>query len=543
MATLLVVLLLTSMLFSVASAESSIFDDDENGLYLVYSGQIVESYIRVTQYAESSGVFFEISLEEYAEEYQEFTDITDYEITYYRLIDDMALKNSEMENKNGTRMQPPKSNLEYSEELTNSYNNVCAYAEEIGIAFGVTMDTFVEEYYNNGYDSAQEYEEVYYRILVKPDVMDAEHVQSFSSDGKWYYDTKTSLPQKANYSSYNLLASVQKGDIIHDSEGSWGISGHSAIVEGKFYDTNYDQFYIRLVEAVGPGVCRGVLDDQRVDERRSSVIRVPNASMSNKHTAVSFCISQIGKYWLYDAGHDTSSTPSSWYCSELVWAAYKKSYIDIESNDGSPGVMPYEIYNNKNLNKVTTNGSKPSRVFNDISNNHAKTEIAYLADNGFVNGTSSNKFSPEENMTRGMFVTLLYRLQGEPSPPQIYNPFRDVNQSMYYYDAVLWAYRAGLVSGTTTSTFEPNTVFSRQDMATLLYRYTRYRGGNLTYNASAYNSYSDRNQVADYAQVPLQWALNHRILSRVGYYLQPKYQVKRSDMAYTYYNLISRVLN
>ena len=78
---------------------------------------------------------------------------------------------------------------------------------------------------------------------------------------KWYYNTGERLPRAANYSKYNLLKIVEPGDIIYEANGGLGVTGHIAIVEGVFYDEKYQQYYIRIIEAIDAGVCRSVLDD------------------------------------------------------------------------------------------------------------------------------------------------------------------------------------------------------------------------------------------------------------------------------------------
>lgn len=168
------------------------------------------------------------------------------------------------------------------------------------------------------------------------------------------------MTARPNYASYNLLDAVNKGDIIYEAAGGSGITGHIAIVEGTYYDAYYRNYYIRLIESIGyvsgigqaDGVCRGVLDDERLNNREGTILRVKNASDSQISAAISFCISQIGKNYSYDAAKDTSSSQANWYCSELVWAAYKNQGIDIENNTNVLGVLPAEIANSSNVQTV-----------------------------------------------------------------------------------------------------------------------------------------------------------------------------------------------
>ena len=100
-------------------------------------------------------------------------------------------------------------------------------------------------------------------------------------------------------------------------------------------------------------------------------------------------------------------------------------------------------------------------------------DVYYAVENGLFKGTSENEFSPEEAMTRAMFVTVLYRMD-KPEAINAENPFKDVPNNEYYTDAVKWAVKNGIVKGTSEDTFEPDTPISRQDIAVILNRYRSY---------------------------------------------------------------------
>lgn len=74
-----------------------------------------------------------------------------------------------------------------------------------------------------------------------------------------------------------------------------------------------------------------------------TLLRVTSADSTQKSNAVSFCVGQIGKGYSLDLGHDTSTSEADWYCSELVWAAYKAQGIELETNSTLPGITPHEL--------------------------------------------------------------------------------------------------------------------------------------------------------------------------------------------------------
>lgn len=230
-------------------------------------------------------------------------------------------------------------------ELKTAYKNIMSYAKENNIPLSMTFKDFVNGYEEQSYESVQSYEDVYYSLL-KPELEPEVSISSSKGD-TWYYNTGTSLPQAADYSRYNLLNTVRKGDVIHEANGGFGITAHTMIVEGIFWDSTQQQYYIRVIEAISDGVVRSVLDDTRVDDKAVSVYRVSGATTTIINNAVNFCIGELGSSYNLDFAKDTSSSETDWYCSELVWAGYMNQGIDIETDNffNEPGITPRDITN------------------------------------------------------------------------------------------------------------------------------------------------------------------------------------------------------
>ena len=148
---------------------------------------------------------------------------------------------------------------------------------------------------------------------------------------------------------------------------------------------------------------------------------------------------------------------------------------------------------------------------NDVSTSHwARNAINYVTDNGYMN-TSNGSFNPSGTVSRGMMVQILYAKAG--SPIVTYRPiFSDVPRSAYYAKAVTWAYDFGIVSGTSSTTFSPNTAVTRQDAMCLLNRFSGY----LYYDTQAEASitgYSDWTSVASYALHSVKWGVSHGLIT------------------------------
>ncbi len=170
-------------------------------------------------------------------------------------------------------------------------------------------------------------------------------IMSSGGDGRsgYYYNTGTRRPSKCKYSKYYLLSKAKRGDIFYEKNGGKGISGHVGIVEGKFYEDS--GYYIRIIEATPAyGVKRGVLDDTRADEGGVTLLR-PIANNEAKKASVTFCISQLDKKYNLDLRKDYGKNEPDWYCSELVWAAYKNQGKDLETTGvlNEPGITPRDI--------------------------------------------------------------------------------------------------------------------------------------------------------------------------------------------------------
>lgn len=134
-------------------------------------------------------------------------------------------------------------------------------------------------------------------------------------------------------------------------------------------------------------------------------------------------------------------------------------------------------------------------------------DVVYVYRKGYMDGMSSTRFGGELNTTRGQIVTILWRLTGEPRATKR-NPFTDVSSSQYYYDAISWAYDAGVVDGFDAHTFKPDQNVTREQLAAILYRYAKYM--NLSTSGSAYLAkYTDADKIANWAYDAMAWA-NYR---------------------------------
>lgn len=138
--------------------------------------------------------------------------------------------------------------------------------------------------------------------------------------------------------------------------------------------------------------------------------------------------------------------------------------------------------------------------------------VAYVQANGLMNGTSATTFSPDVNTTRGMVVTMLYRLAGSPDVSGTELSFTDVAADSYCADAVAWASANDIVSGYSETTFGPDDSVTRDQLATILYRYAVSQGMDVTGGVEL-TAYTDADQVPAYSLEAMQWAVGTGLIT------------------------------
>ena len=158
-------------------------------------------------------------------------------------------------------------------------------------------------------------------------------------------------------------------------------------------------------------------------------------------------------------------------------------------------------------------------------------DVRYVCENGLMNGTSRNRFSPYGTATRGMLVTILYRMENEP---RCFGSaaFSDVKPGAYYEKAVIWMSQNGIVSGYTDGTFRPDAPVTREQLASILYRYTRYRGQDVSAaGTTSLTGYGDAQTVSNYALPAMRWACGTGILQGANGKLNPSGLATRAQLA------------
>ena len=170
--------------------------------------------------------------------------------------------------------------------------------------------------------------------------------------------------------------------------------------------------------------------------------------------------------------------------------------------------------------------------FNDVSaNDWFASAVDYVTGKGMMNGTADNTFSPKANTTRGMIVTVLYRLENQPSTSAA--SFTDVDSGAYYANAVAWANANGIVSGYGSGKFGPNDKVTREQLAAILYRYAQYKKYDVSVGEDTnILSYNDAQSISTYAIPAIQWACGAGVVTgKSGSKLDSKGNATRAEVA------------
>lgn len=173
--------------------------------------------------------------------------------------------------------------------------------------------------------------------------------------------------------------------------------------------------------------------------------------------------------------------------------------------------------------------------YRDVSSNAWYYEaVAYVTRNGLMVGTGSMTFSPDEQMNRAMIAMILYKMNGMPSVAGMTAPFTDVPDDTWYTNAVIWAYNCGVASGTSATTFSPMANITREQMMTMFYGYAVYMNYN-TMAVADLSVFPDSGDVSHWAEVKLGWGVANALIKGVqerdGVYLRPRATATRAEAA------------
>ena len=201
-----------------------------------------------------------------------------------------------------------------------------------------------------------------------------------------------------------------------------------------------------------------------------------------------------------------------------------------------PGLTLYYIEGKAGWTRPTWNGYPTAtwapaaeNSYTDVSEKEWYFDaVQYASQNGLMNGIGNGKFDPEGSMTRAMLVTVLWRYEGEPAEGE--NTFTDVPNGTWYTDAVAWAAEKGIVGGVGNGNFDPNGSITREQMATILFRYAQKKGID-TSKRGELSGFADSGNVSSWAKDAVQWTVAEKIINGSDGKLLPQGNATRAQVS------------
>ena len=220
---------------------------------------------------------------------------------------------------------------------------------------------------------------------------------------------------------------------------------------------------------------------------------------------------------------------------------YQLTWLSIKAKDGtkvsySEGYTKntYYFYMPDQDVTISATFSRGTLPFTDVkSTDWFYDAVSFTYNMGIMDGVETNKFSPSTTITRGMVVTMLWRMAGEPYASGTY--FDDVSYGRYYTTAVAWSARNNIIEGSGANTFGVNDPITREQLAVILYRYAKYM--NYSTTTSSLYGYDDANKVSSWAKDAMGWAVRNGVIGGVtNTTLCPNNTATRAEVAQMFMN-------
>ena len=175
----------------------------------------------------------------------------------------------------------------------------------------------------------------------------------------------------------------------------------------------------------------------------------------------------------------------------------------------------------------------PSKKFVDMNDTEGKwyhEGVDYALTKGYMAGMSDTTFNPSGNVTRAQITQILYAAEGKPAVSGN-STFTDVKAGKWYTDAVIWAASKDVVAGYPDGTFKPDKNVTREELATILYKYTMTKKDNMDITSDVLAKFPDVSHLHQYAVTPMEWAVSHNLISGTNKGLEPRDTATRAQIA------------
>lgn len=310
-----------------------------------------------------------------------------------------------------------------------------------------------------------------------------------------------------------LVLTMTTGVLAADVKSSPQLTISTELRDGKIEAT----VYLQAAEGVTNGRISVTYDPKAATLEETQALATCGAFSVNKETAGAASLAWVGSQL---TGEKTAVLRLTFRFAEGAELDVKLTATAPEAYAGDTAVEVAEgsatvVYN----------------PFTDIDGHWAKVDILKAYHAGLFRGATATTFAPQRKLDRAMFVTVLYRMAGSPQVGEAKTGFIDVKEGHYYTEAVAWAVETGVTQGVSETRFAPGKLLERQEAATMLYRFAKHSGRDVT-NTADLSAFLDGSNAAGWAEEAMSWAVAEGVLKGYpGNLLMPRGNATRAEAA------------
>ena len=285
------------------------------------------------------------------------------------------------------------------------------------------------------------------------------------------------------------------------------ISGNPGLCAAQ-YTLAFDKTVITCVSASVGDVLKGTLSAANPDAADGAIVAAAATSPAKGDGSIGVFTFKVLK------SGETGFTLKDAVFSDANGASISTNVPAADSSQKPSGTEKPEQPKGGEPAAPSNPGENAGQTFLDVPKFFWGYEsIERAAQLGYVNGVGGGKFEPNRQLTRAEFVTMLYRMADKPAANTAAG-FTDVPQNAWYRDALNWAAEKGYVNGTGANTFSPDGKITRQEVVTILFRYSGSQSGAETMFTATYDSqFTDSGAIAPWAKTAMYWAIYNGVVN------------------------------
>lgn len=285
------------------------------------------------------------------------------------------------------------------------------------------------------------------------------------------------------------------------------ISGNPGLCAAQ-YTLAFDKTVVTCVSASVGDVLKGTLSAANPDAADGAIVAAAATSPAKGDGSIGVFTFKVLK------SGETGFTLKDAVFSDANGASISTNVPAADSSQKPSGTEKPEQPKGDEPAAPSNPGENAGQTFLDVPKSFWGYEsIERAAQLGYVNGVGGGKFEPNRQLTRAKFVTMLHRMAGKPTASTA-AAFTDVSQNAWYRDAVNWAAEKGYVNGTGANTFSPDGKITRQEVVTILFRYSGSQSGAETMFTATYDSqFTDSGAIAPWAKTAMYWAIYNGVVN------------------------------